>query len=290
MSNKIKLLFFILLMPSIFLGQNPIDNPGFEDWSGGEPVNWISNNIPSTVTTVTQSSTAHSGASAVKCETGNLAANPWPASLSAAGIAGDQYLPVNQNYAALSGYYQLHTSGSDYIGVAAFLYDASKTGIVASITESIDTPVDAYTHFSLDFDYSNGNGGDAAFLQLQFLTSMGIAMEIGSYFLLDDLEVSGLTSIKPDLTSKPESFELHQNFPNPFNPSTTINFAIPTSEYVILQVFNLAGQQAAELIHDRMDAGSHSLTWDAGNLPGGVYIYRLKTKTYTKSRKLLLLK
>jgi len=290
MANKMKLLFLMLLMPSIFLGQNPIPNPGFEDWSGGEPVNWVSNNIPNSVIMITQTSTAHSGASAVKCETGNLANNPWPASLSA-GTASDQFIPVSQNYAVLSGYYQLHTTGSDYIGVAAYLYNASKTGIVASISASLDTPVDTYTHFSLEFDYSSGTtDDDAAFMLLQFLTSMGVATEIGSYFLLDDLEVSGITAIEPHNKAVPASFDLSQNYPNPFNPSTNIEFSIPKSVKVSLDIFNTAGQHVAAVINKHMEKGQHSVTWNAGNLPGGVYIYRLKTGKLVQSKKLILLK
>lgn len=86
--------------------------------------------------------------------------------------------------------------------------------------------------------------------------------------------IRALRSGGPDLT--PERFQLSQNYPNPFNPSTTIDFALPEDASVTLEVYNILGQKVANLLdHANMDAGDQSVTFEAGNLPSGVYFYRL---------------
>jgi len=85
-------------------------------------------------------------------------------------------------------------------------------------------------------------------------------------------------------------YALSQNFPNPFNPSTTINFALPEAGMVNLTVYNILGQQVASLVNDVRSAGSHSVTFNASNLSSGIYIYRLQAGNNVISRKMNLLK
>ncbi len=73
----------------------------------------------------------------------------------------------------------------------------------------------------------------------------------------------------------PRAFALLQNFPNPFNPATTIRFAVPRRSHVTLAVFNTLGQKVAELVHGEIEAGVTDVRFDAGNLASGVYFYRL---------------
>jgi len=85
-------------------------------------------------------------------------------------------------------------------------------------------------------------------------------------------------------------FELFQNYPNPFNPSTTINFSIPHSDFITLKVFSLLGEEIATLISEHLQAGSHSVQFDASNLQSGVYFYTLQYGSSRISKKMLLLK
>ena len=73
----------------------------------------------------------------------------------------------------------------------------------------------------------------------------------------------------------PVYFELHQNFPNPFNPSTTIRFTLQKSEHMTLKIFNLAGQEVARLVDDVLSAGEHQVHWHADGWPSGIYLYKL---------------
>ena len=93
----------------------------------------------------------------------------------------------------------------------------------------------------------------------------------------------------------PEGFVLHQNHPNPFNPSTTISFALPVRSDINLSVFNILGRKVATIADDTYEAGYHSLIWDGRDSEGrevssGVYFYRLDTDKFSECRKMLLIK
>ena len=91
----------------------------------------------------------------------------------------------------------------------------------------------------------------------------------------------------------PKSFSLNQNYPNPFNPSTTINYTIPNvgaQHTVSLQVFDMLGREVATLVNEKKSAGTFLVTWNAANMPSGVYFYRLQAGTYSETKKLIILK
>lgn len=91
-------------------------------------------------------------------------------------------------------------------------------------------------------------------------------------------------------THGPVTFSLGQNFPNPFNPSTIITYQLAKNEYVVLRVFDMLGRKVATLVDGRQAAGDHSVTFNAGNLPSDVYLYRLVAGAFHATGKLLLLR
>ncbi len=112
------------------------------------------------------------------------------------------------------------------------------------------------------------------------------------------VEVSGATFISSSTAATlvlkneiaPASFSLSQNFPDPFNPSTQIDFSLPQQSNVQLRVYNTLGQLVTTLVNGNLSAGSHSVTFDARNLASGLYIYRLSAGNFTSVKKMLLLK
>jgi hypothetical protein len=88
----------------------------------------------------------------------------------------------------------------------------------------------------------------------------------------------------------PSDYQLEQNYPNPFNPSTKIRYSIPELNVVTLKVFNLLGEEIETLVNGEQSAGVYEATFDASQLTSGVYFYKLKTKNFTFSKKMLLVR
>ncbi len=88
----------------------------------------------------------------------------------------------------------------------------------------------------------------------------------------------------------PAEFALEQNYPNPFNPSTHIRFAIPTSGFVELKIFDLLGKGVATLVNERMVAGAHTAKLDAVGLATGVYLYRLTAGKFSQTMKMVVMR
>jgi len=95
--------------------------------------------------------------------------------------------------------------------------------------------------------------------------------------------------IKSDL-SAPTRFELGQNFPNPFNPATNIEYTLLQSGDVLLVIYNLLGEEVARLVSENQIAGYHTVFWDASNYSSGIYFYRLQAGDFVQTRKMVLLK
>ena len=85
-------------------------------------------------------------------------------------------------------------------------------------------------------------------------------------------------------------FALGQNYPNPFNPSTSIQYSLGNRQFVTLKVYDVLGNQVAELVNEEKSAGSYEVEFDASNLSSGLYIYKLNAGNYFSSRKMILLK
>jgi hypothetical protein len=106
----------------------------------------------------------------------------------------------------------------------------------------------------------------------------------------------GLTFI--DVTSNvenPSAFSLKQNYPNPFNPETRIRYSVPASKtgksiHVRLMIYDLLGREISALVDEFKPAGEYEVIWRPSNLTSGVYIYKIESEDWTKSRKMLYLK
>ncbi|MCE5252177.1 T9SS type A sorting domain-containing protein [bacterium] len=114
----------------------------------------------------------------------------------------------------------------------------------------------------------------------------------------DGLWFLGHDSMKGIITSNPinveeagpVAFDVSQNTPNPFNPTTMINFIIPEAGNVSIDVFNIAGQKVSTIANEFMSSGSHSVTWNASGYSAGVYFYTVKCGDYSRTMKMTLLK
>jgi hypothetical protein len=97
--------------------------------------------------------------------------------------------------------------------------------------------------------------------------------------------------VQIDLNNQiPEEYVLYQNYPNPFNPTTTIEYAIKQDSYVVLEIFNVLGQQIETLVREDQVAGRYKVGFNGSYLPSGTYFYRLHTQEFTKTKRFILLK
>ena len=106
-------------------------------------------------------------------------------------------------------------------------------------------------------------------------------------FAVDQLEL--------DIIELPNRYSLSQNYPNPFNPSTTISYQVEKSEFVSLSIFDLNGNLIKNILHQHVKAGPRTVDWDGKNnygqnVSGGIYLYSLESPTFSKTKKMILLK
>lgn len=99
-----------------------------------------------------------------------------------------------------------------------------------------------------------------------------------------------VTGKENNISTLPDNYKLFQNFPNPFNPSTIINYQLPINNFVRLAVYDIAGREVAVLVNEVKNAGSYMVEFNASGLTSGVYFYRLETSEYSEVRKMILMK
>ncbi|MCP4579972.1 MAG: T9SS type A sorting domain-containing protein [candidate division Zixibacteria bacterium] len=93
-----------------------------------------------------------------------------------------------------------------------------------------------------------------------------------------------------DETELPSEFRLSRNYPNPFNASTTIEYSLPEISNVTIDIYDILGRHITSLVNEPKQAGTHQVTWHAGDIPSGMYFYRIQAGDYGESKKMLLLK
>lgn len=161
-----------------------------------------------------------------------------------------------------------NTYGDIFVGTGKNgVYESSNNGLnwIQINTGLINTQINA-----LIFDYSNylycGTNGGGLYKSSQPIGIKNISSEI------------------------PSSYSLSQNYPNPFNPNTNIKFQIKSSNVVKLVIFDILGKEVATLVNEKLQPGTYETTFDGSNLTSGIYFYRLTTRVYTETKKMLMIK
>ena len=90
--------------------------------------------------------------------------------------------------------------------------------------------------------------------------------------------------------SAPKEFKLEQNFPNPFNPATTIQYQLPADAKVTLKIYDVLGSEVTTLVNEEQEAGYKEVKFNASNLASGMYIYRLQAGKYLSMKKMMVVK
>jgi len=287
MKHFLQISILIFIFSSIILPQIP--NAGFENWTGGEPNGWTTNNnvFPGTIT-VTQSNQAHSGNSAMKLSASNFLIAFIPA-IVYNGMPGNYGTPISQRYASLNGWYKFtKTLPTQVISIQALMLNNDNyigDGIIEIFQET-----SSYLQFSCPITYFSGEIPDTIEINLMLFDTDG-TIASGSAAYLDDFQLSGSVDVREITSSQtPTSYELLQNYPNPFNPSTKIEYSIPEESFVELKIYNVIGQEVATLVNQNQNAGTYRADFNAEGMQSGIYIAKLNANGFTQSVKMTLLK
>ncbi len=145
--------------------------------------------------------------------------------------------------------------------------------------------------------------GTAAGRREYAFTDVRLTNGVTYWYKIEDVAFDGATEmhgpisvIIPTLeamaTAIPDEFALSQNFPNPFNPTTEIRYQLPEISHVVLEVYNRLGQKVNVLIDDIVEAGYHSVVWDAGDMASGIYFVRMEAgdREFVEIRKMVLIR
>jgi hypothetical protein len=119
-----------------------------------------------------------------------------------------------------------------------------------------------------------------------------ILVDVGNDGMIDDtLHLKNeATGVGQHGSLIPGEYRLEQNFPNPFNPTTTIRYGLPQKSAVRLTVYNLLGQEVATLVQEEQEAGYHAVSFNGSALASGMYIYQIRAEKFVATRKMLLLR
>ncbi|MCP4570010.1 MAG: T9SS type A sorting domain-containing protein [FCB group bacterium] len=146
--------------------------------------------------------------------------------------------------------------------------------------------------FTMYFRIAGDASGDAT---IEFFDDQYLELVDASAQAMDVAVSSGSVNILPTATDDndnplPSRFELYQNYPNPFNPSTTIAYSVDRTGRLTLEIFSIAGQRLELIDLGRKLPGTYTYRYWAGDLPSGVYLYRLSSDNFSSSRTMILLK
>ena len=286
--KKIILLSMFTFLFSVTLLAQIVPNGGFESWTNGSPDNWYADNVPTVAAPVTQSSIAHSGSSSVMGSVINyIGGILGPVIQSGSAATG---FAVTQRFKTVTGFYRFNNVSGDRLGLNFLMYKAGTP--IASGAAMITTGTSSWTQFNVDFSYFTNDVPDNCILQILIDgPTTGSDYHVGSFFLVDDVDLTGTNTSVNDKNFIPAKFSLDQNYPNPFNPSTKIRYDLPENSFVSLKVYNIIGKEVASLVNSIVPAGTHEIIFDASGLNSGVYFYTLKTgNNFVQTRKMILMK
>ncbi len=285
MKKKLQFTLFISLCLFVLsISSAQIPNAGFENWTAGNPDNWITNNLPPNPT-ITQSADAHSGSSAMQGVVVDVLTMPYPP------MVWSEF-PISSKYGSLRGYYKFSPVGGDSLGVFIMLFNSGSLIAVGSFIGSAS--VSSYTQFTAPIEYGTADVPDSAYIEI-FITSSTDTLHIGSTFKIDDLSFGPVTNVNGSISAGPVDFRLSQNYPNPFNPTTIINYQMPATGMIRLEVYDILGRTLATLVNEEKNAGQHKATFNGSSFTSGIYFYRINVitrdgKSYSQTNKMILTK
>ena len=222
------------------------------------------------------------------------------------------YSPFNlnttTNIASISGLSSFSdwTLGIDgNVPVELSSFTASAIGKSVKLNWRTETEVNNYG-FEMERKDGSAQSSVGNYEKIGFIGGNGNSNSPNNYSFIDDKLSSGkytyrlkqidsdgkfeYSSIVEIDLGNPTEYTLEQNYPNPFNPNTIVRFTIPEAGNVTIKLFNLLGEEIQTLLDETKDAGTYSINFSAQNLNSGVYLYKIKSGTFSQVRKMTLIK
>lgn len=270
----------LILCTGLVLAQNPIPNPGFENWTSGDPDGWETPNI-FTLTPVTQSGDAHAGSSAVKLEVIDDDGSPYPPIINTNTIA------ISQNYVVFSYYAKTSLTGGDAL-VASIIME--KNGSPVSVNNfSLTANSSIYTQRSYTLSYIPPVSGvaDELYVQLGIAGPMLLGT-VGSYAIVDALSLSGnlVTGIQEEEAELKTLLGNPQ--PNPSSGMSLIPFSLTKSGRAVIELLTADGRMVKEILNEELDRGNYKAECSVSGLPSGLYFCQLRIDGRSAYTKLLV--
>ncbi len=296
------MLFTVLCSPHELSAQVP--NGSFEAWFDVPssplvfPEFWSFNGSP-TGQHLTQTTTARTGQFAVRGEvqsTGQPApfdvVLPIASSVALFGPGSttppEPGFPHTVRETEVSGYYMLGPVGDDELLVTVSMVrwtgtDTTAVGFGALTRSGAQS---TFTRFTVPINYSSGDSPTHCWIKITFggLTPS----EPGSWYIVDDVSFSTGTAVQPD--EQPDHLAVFQNYPNPFDTTTEIEFVVPRPAFVRVAVLDLLARRVQEFVPGNLPPGRHSVTWDASAMPAGIYVYRVEVDDAIVTRTMAVVK
>lgn len=181
--------------------------------------------------------------------------------------------------------------GPRFLGGLVYENDLPVAGAIVFAKQDGELKYNTVTYPDGSYDFAGINAGVYTVEVISPSQNEGSLEDVVVLFsdVYDADVILSPTSLDDDI-NLPVSMTLQQNYPNPFNASTEIKFLLPAQSYIRLEVFNILGQETATLLEGRFNSGEHSIIWDAGDFPSGVYFARLETTDHSESIRMVLLK
>lgn len=193
------------------------------------------------------------------------------------------------------------------VGNSATVADTSADGMVRLLTILSTVEFSGVNTAAADFVYPTGEGVSTMMFNVAINDNDGTGRDYqgcwsskctgawwntpANWEVVALVGSAAVVSNEDVVSTVPLEYSLDQNYPNPFNPSTNIQFSLAATSDVTLEVYNMLGQKVATLLQNqKMNAGSHTQTFDASRLASGMYVYRISTPNFVQSRSMMLIK
>jgi hypothetical protein len=189
---------------------------------------------------------------------------------------------VNREGTYVDSVYFLITSLQGSCGMSDLEFRGGYTGIIDPQTGTAEINLTCAPGLFPGFSFLIDFNAKTAALTILEISNCNACSAVQFSFAPTDVEILN--------TDTPDKFYLSQNFPNPFNPGTKINYSIPLSGFVTLKIYDIMGNEIATLVNEEKSAGNYEVEFDGSNLSSGLYFYTINTGSFSQVKKMILLK